>query len=80
MKLRKQLAQQIVTSIKDVCQQDINFINTKGIIFASTNPKRVGEFHEIGLKVAQTGQMIEVTDQESYFGTQAGINIPFYYN
>lgn len=55
MKLRKQLAQQIVTSIKDVCQQDINFINTKGIIFASTNPKRVGEFHEIGLKVAQTG-------------------------
>lgn len=25
MKLRKQLAQQIVTSIKDVCQQDINF-------------------------------------------------------
>ncbi|MGV3317838.1 sugar diacid recognition domain-containing protein, partial [Streptococcus agalactiae] len=31
MKLRKQLAQQIVTSIKDVCQQDINFINTKGI-------------------------------------------------
>ena len=80
MKLRKQLAQQIVTPIKDVCQQDINFINTKGIIFASTNPKRVGEFHEIGLKVAQTGQMIEVTDQESYFGTQAGINIPFYYN
>lgn len=80
MELQQKLAQQIVTSIKDLCQHDINFINPKGIIFASTNPQRIGEFHEIGLKVAQTGRMIEVTDEEAYFGTKEGINIPFYYN
>ena len=36
------LAQQIVASIKDVCGYDINFISTSGVIFASTNPARIG--------------------------------------
>ena len=63
--------------VKDVCAHDINFIDSKGIIFASTNKKKIGDFHEIGLQVIKTGETIEVDTNEGYFGTQKGVNIPF---
>ncbi len=53
--IHKNIAQQIVEAVKDVCKHDINFIDTNGVIFASTNPKRIGDYHEIGHKVAQSG-------------------------
>lgn len=56
----QRLAQQIVDTVKDICERDINFINRNGIIFASTNQKRIHDFHEIGKRVADTQTMIEV--------------------
>ena len=44
--LSKRTAQKIVDTVKDVCGYDINFINPKGIIFASTDFSRIGDFHE----------------------------------
>jgi carbohydrate diacid regulator len=78
--IRKTMAQQIVDSIKEVCSCDINYINSRGIIFASTDAKRIGDFHEIGMKVVRTGQTIEVETDNSFFGTQKGVNIPIVYN
>lgn len=80
LSIKQDVAQQIVEAVKDVCAHDINFINSKGIIFASTNTKRIGDFHEIGLQVIKTGETIEVETDEGYFGTQKGVNIPFIYN
>ena len=60
MKLDKSLAFQVVNTIKDTCGQDINFIDKQGMIFASTNADRIGTFHAIGHKAAQTEQTIEV--------------------
>lgn len=77
--IRQDVAQQIVEAVKDVCSHDINFINSKGIIFASTNAKRIGDFHEIGLKVIKTGETIEVNTSEDFMGTKPGVNIPFSY-
>lgn len=74
------LAQQIVNTVKDVCGQDINFINLNGIIFASTDEKRIGTYHEIGQKAAVTGNVIEVDNDYGFAGTQKGINLPIYYN
>lgn len=74
------LAFQVVNTVKDVCGHDINFINGSGIIFASTNPNRIGVFHEIGHKAALTGTMIEVSSDDSFDGTQKGINLPVYHN
>lgn len=72
----KQLAQQIVESVKDVCEKDINYIMPSGIILASTNTERIGEFHELGQKAASTGAILEVKENDVFFGTQKGINIP----
>ena len=77
--VNRSLAEQIVNTIKDVCNHDINFIDCSGIILASTNPARIGTFHEIGLKAAQTGTSIEVTENDSFSGTQKGINMPLYH-
>lgn len=77
--IRKRVAQQIVETVKDVSGHDINFIDRNGIIFASTDPNRLGAFHEIGRQVIKTGQTIEVETDGSFFGTQKGVNIPFSY-
>lgn len=78
--LSRQTAQKIVDTVKDVCGFDINFINPKGIIFASTDEARVGDYHEIGRKVAETKETIEVESDNSFYGTHKGVNIPFIYN
>ena len=79
LSIRQEVAQQIVEAVKDVCSHDINFIDSKGIIYASTNLKRIGDFHEIGMRVIKTGETIEVDTDDSYFGTQKGVNIPIIY-
>lgn len=78
--IEKTLATQIVQTVKDVCGQDVNFIDQSGIIYASTNEKRIGTFHEIGQKVASTGIPVEVNTDNDYLGTYKGINLPIYHN
>ena len=80
LSISKTLAQQIVDTIHDVCQYHINFITTDGMIYASSDPSRIGTFHEIGKQVASTGKTIEVDSDNAYFGTHKGINIPIYYH
>ena len=75
--ISKKTAQQIVDSVKDVCGHDVNFIQPDGSILASTNPERVGTYHEIGHRAAQEGQSIEVMENDSFYGTQQGVNLPF---
>ncbi len=77
--IRKQVAQQIVETVKDVSGRDINFIDQNGRIFASTDPDRVGNFHEIGQCVIKTGEAIEVETDDTYLGTHRGVNLPFSY-
>lgn len=76
MKIGNEVARQIVDSVKEVCGYNINFIEPDGTIAASTDPGRVGTYHEIGHKAAVTKSTLEVTDDSSYFGTQKGINMP----
>ena len=49
MYINNQLATQIVETVKDICDHDINFIDCQGIIYASKDIKRIGSFHEAGL-------------------------------
>lgn len=78
--ISKNLAQQIVDTIHDVCGYNINFINTKGIIYASNDYSRLDTYHEIGRQVATTGETIEVSSNDQFHGTNKGINIPIYYH
>src|SRR5699024_3793992 len=74
-----QLAQDIVTEIKEVIHQDINYINKEGIIIASTVKKRIGYFHAGGKKVINTDEYLVVNFDGEYSGALKGINIPIYF-
>ena len=74
------LAQQIVDTVHDVCGRNINFIDSSGTILASTDESRIGTYHEIGYRIARTGEAAEVGKDQLYPGTQEGINLPVYHN
>lgn len=79
-KIQKKTAQQIVETVKDVCGQDVNFIDRRGEILASTDEARIGSFHEIGQQVIKTETTIEVKEDNSFYGTYQGVNMPISHN
>ena len=78
--LDRPTAQQIAETVRSVCGHDINLIQPSGIIYASTNKNRIGDYHEIGRQSAETKKTIEVREGEHFHGTQEGVNLPFLWN
>ena len=75
----RETAQYIVDTVKGVCGKDINFIDERGIIIASTDSSRIDTFHEIGFRVVSEGTACKVSPDEHFFGVQAGVNLPVLY-
>lgn len=80
MIISKNIAQQIVDTVNDLCDHNINFIDEKGIIIASNDRSRIGSFHEIGHRAILEQKTIAVKDEDNFRGTKSGINIPITYN
>lgn len=82
MEISRELAKQIVTSANEVIQTDINLINAAGIIIGSTDPDRIGTYHQAGAKALSQQQPVMVTEQERHLfqGTKEGINYPIFLN
>ncbi len=78
--INRALAAQIVETVKDVCGYDINYINPNGMIYASTDEKRIGTYHEIGHQAAKARETIEVRQGDDFQGVHPGVNLPFIYN
>lgn len=76
----RETAQYIVDTVKSVCGKDINYIDARGIIIASTDPGRIDSFHEIGYQVITQGAAKEVSGNEDFFGVQEGVNLPVIYH
>lgn len=79
MIIKPELAQQIVDSVKTIVDKNINFIDRKGIIIASTDLNRVGDFHEAGYQAVRLAEVRSVEDDESFKGSRKGVNYPIYY-
>lgn len=78
MELSKQLASQIVNAVYEVVGNDINFINSAGIIIGSTNPQRIGTFHEAGYQAIREKKPVFVDKGHTFKGAQDGINYPIF--
>ena len=78
--INKALAQQIVETVKDLCGQNVNFIECSGRILASTDQNRIGCFHETARQAAISRKTIELTENNRFTGTQTGVNLPIYHN
>lgn len=80
MNIPTDLALKIVKDMKDIINQDLNFINTEGYIIASTDKKRIGQIHEASLKCIATNNDVIITSDTEYTGSKKGINIPVHLN
>lgn len=79
MELAAPLAQEIVTQMKEIIHQEINFMNKQAIIMASTDPDRIGEMHGGAKEVIKTKRPLTIATDHSYPGSKKGINIPIYF-
>lgn len=72
----------LVENLKEIINYNINIIDTSGIIVASTDSQRVGDFHLIGKECVEKNQIIKVSKRENsgIYGVKEGINLPFYHN
>lgn len=80
MRISSNQANNIINSLVDVIEHDINFIHLDGTIIASTDKSRVASFHEGSQKVIETKKTVIIYRDDEYLGTKAGINSPVYFN
>jgi len=78
MELSKKLASQIVIAISEVVKNDINLINSSGIIIGSTDDKRIGTFHAAGYQAVHSALPVMVDSQNLFEGAKEGINYPIF--
>lgn len=79
MQISTELAQTIVTEMQEIIGQDINYMNTDGVIVASTNKDRIGTVHEGGKQVAETKSYLVIEYDGEFAGAREGINLPVYF-
>lgn len=79
--LIQELAEKIVSEVRKLLDEDIIVVDTKGMIMASTDPKRVNTFHEGALIASQQKEKLIITeeDQSVLKGVKAGINLPVFF-
>ena len=79
--LKPEDCQKIVSRVVNILERNINIIDLQGIVIASSNPKRIGTFHEGGRLCAASGEEVIITEQNKrlYRGCKEGINLPIQY-
>lgn len=55
----------LVENPKEIINYNINIIDTSGIIVASTDSQRAGDFHLIGKECVEKKQIIKVSKREN---------------
>ena len=70
-------AQHIVYEMKSAIHQDINIMDSSGIIIASTNPARTGTLHQGALQIIENQlSSLVIREDDPSTGVQKGINLP----
>lgn len=81
MKISTQSAQRIVDEIGGIVRQSINMMNERGFIIASTDIKRIGNFHEAAKKIIDEKlPELYISPAEATNTVRAGLNLPITYD
>ncbi|RYL93019.1 carbohydrate diacid regulator [Sporolactobacillus sp. THM7-4] len=80
--LDPQLAQKIVREVHLLINESILVANQYGLIIASTNRERLGQYHEGARIVISRKASLTITHQTAskWPGVRAGINLPIFFN
>ena len=81
MLLSVKQAQAIVDEMGAIVHQKINMMDENGYIIASTDPSRIGNFHQGAKKIIDNNlSELYITSEEATSDTRMGINLPLYFN
>ncbi|AUS96983.1 transcriptional regulator [Clostridium thermosuccinogenes] len=81
MHLSTESAQQIANEISTIVKQNVNIMDAQGYIIASTDPQRIGNFHEGAKKIIEEGlPEFYVTPEAQTPTTRTGLNLPIVIN
>ena len=80
MNLDPKIAENIVTSLKNIINHEINLFDTTGTIIASTDRSRTGTSHEGASLVIKTMEPLLIDDEHQFRGAKHGINLPVIFN
>ena len=75
------LANKIVREVRRLITENI-IINIQGVIIASTDTERIGQFHEGALRCANQKKTVIITteDERQLQGVKAGMNLPLLFH
>ena len=75
------LAKKIVSDVRRLINEDIIIVDTNGVIMASTDTTRLGQFHEGAFLVCREKQKRIITKQDESVlrGVKAGVNLPIFF-
>lgn len=77
MYLHKNTAAKIIREVSPILDYDINIMDEKGAILASTDVSRIGMFHEGAFRIIhQNLKELSVYEDGQYQGCRKGINLP----
>ncbi|MDQ1000637.1 carbohydrate diacid regulator [Neobacillus niacini] len=79
--LQPELAEKIVKEVQRLIAEEIIVVNTEGIIMASTNRDRIGNFHEGAFITSQQKKKLIITEKDTpqLKGVKSGINLPIFF-
>lgn len=70
------LAEKFIRKAANYTDYNINIMNEKGIIIASSDPARVGSFHEVAYQIISGDKdVVEVVSSDHFQGGRVGINM-----
>lgn len=79
MEIAKNIAAEIANELSETIGQNINMMNTQGVIIASSDPTRIGELHEGAKKLIDEGlEYLIVRDDTQFKGSRSGVNLPIF--
>ncbi len=80
--LMPEMAGKIVSEVRKLIDEQVLITDVNGIIMASTDESRIGNFHE-GAKIASEKEevlVISKADETRLKGVKAGMNLPVFFN
>lgn len=77
MKLSQNTVHKLIDELSSVIEYNLNIMDEKGTIIASTDPERIGQFHEAALLIIdQDLPSLLVHHDGEYHGCREGTNVP----
>lgn len=77
MKISTKDATEIVGELSEMIGMKMNIMNSSAVIIASSDPNRVGDFHEAAYQIiSQNLEELVVCNDQQYKGTIPGTNLP----